>query len=90
MTLRELRGDTHVNALATLGVEPLQAEMVTRGEDWAQIHGWPPPYPDPDPYRALVAQANAFTSDRMADVYAKVTEADAVSFADAVASLARS
>jgi hypothetical protein len=87
MALRELRGDTHVNALATLGVDPLGAEMVTRGGDWAQIHGWPPPYPDPEPYRALVAQADDFTSARMADVYAKVPAADAARFAEAVESL---
>jgi hypothetical protein len=87
MALRELRGDTHVNALATLGIEPLQAEMVTRGDAWAQMHGWSPPYPDPDAYRDLVAQADALTSQRMADVYATIDAGDLERFAAAIGAL---
>jgi hypothetical protein len=88
MALRELRGDTHVNALATLGVEPLQAEMVTRGEAWAQLHGWSPPYPDPAAHRDLVAQAEVLTSQRMADVYATADADDLRRFASAIEVLA--
>ncbi len=68
--LRELRGDIHIQCISVHGIYPLEAEMVTRGAPAAQLHGWTPPYPDPDPLIDAVAAAESATSLRMAQIYA--------------------
>lgn len=70
MTLRELRGDVHVQAVAAVGVSALEAELATRGPDWAGLHGWHPPYPDVAHVADRMAQAEATTSARMAAFHA--------------------
>ena len=70
MTLRELRGDVNIQSVAGAGLQPLEAEMATRGADFAAFHGWPEPYPDPEPHRAALAEADAVTSRRMAAAHA--------------------
>ncbi|MGB3733690.1 MAG: hypothetical protein WA964_01945 [Ilumatobacter sp.] len=69
MTLRELRGDIHVQDIAAAGIRPIEAEVVVRGLDGIALHGWSPPYPDPNVYREAVAQATAQTTARMQHIY---------------------
>lgn len=69
MTLRELRGDIHVQDIAAAGIDPVEAEVVVRGLDGIALHGWQPPYPDPDTHRDAVAQATDRTTTRMLRIY---------------------
>lgn len=88
--LRELRGDVHIQCVATAGLQPLQAEMATRGAAAAQLHGWQPPYPDPAEFIEAVALAEAHTSERMAATYARTLGHDrTAALAAAVQELAK-
>jgi hypothetical protein len=87
MALRELRGDVHIQCVAAEGLHPLEAEIVTRGVAGAELHGWPPPYPDPDPLRPIVEAAERATSARMQHHYGDLPEADLVELRDAIRSL---
>jgi hypothetical protein len=69
MTLRELRGDIHIQSIAASGVEPLEADFFTRGEQGVQLHGWKPPYPDVAHHAEAMAAAQASTSARMGRIY---------------------
>lgn len=69
MTLRELRGDIHIQDLAAANIHPLSAEVVNRGPDGVVLHGWQPPYPDPDLHAASVHAATDTTSQRMTTMY---------------------
>ncbi len=69
-TLRELRGDIHVQSVAAEQLDPLEAEIVTRGEEGATLHGWPQPWPDPAPFVDRVAAAESATGARMRRIYA--------------------
>jgi len=88
MTLRELRGDVHVQSVAAAGLGPLEAEMATQGEFGVKLHGWPEPWPDPEPCKERLAVAQAATSARMASIYAALPDADLVALDEAVGSLA--
>lgn len=71
LTLRELRGDVNIQSVAGQGLTPLEAEMACRGEGYAELHGWPAPYPEvTDAQRKALARADEVTSRRMAAVYA--------------------
>ena len=70
MTLRELRGDIHIQSIAASGVGPLEADFFTRGEQGVQLHGWKPPYPDVATHAEAMAAAQASTSARMGRIYA--------------------
>lgn len=69
MTLRELRGDLHVQDIAAAGIAPIEAEVVVRGLDGLALHGWQPPYPDPEMHRDAVLRATAQTTTRMRCIY---------------------
>lgn len=80
MTLRELRGDIHVQSIAASGVGPLEADFFTRGEQGVQLHGWKPPYPEVAHHAEAMAAAHEATSQRMGRIYAAaldVSELDA-------------
>lgn len=83
-TLRELRGDIHVQSVAAAGLHPLEAEMVSRGVPGAQLHGWKEPYPDPAAFTERVAAADAETSRRMQAHYGRISADELTSFVDAV------
>jgi len=83
--LRELRGDVHIQCISVHGLHPLEAEMVTRGASAAQMHGWAPPYPEPEPLIDAVAAAESATSHRMAQIYAAALTA--AEFDDLVAAV---
>jgi hypothetical protein len=88
-TLRELRGDIHVQSVAAEQLDPLEAEIVTRGEEGATLHGWPQPWPDPAPLVERVAAAEAATAVRMRQTYADSLGAERfATFADAIDRLA--
>ena len=87
MALRELRGDIHIQCIAAEGLHPLEAEIVTRGVDGAELHGWPPPFPDPERSRARVAAADAATSARMQAAYAVLDEGELEALREAVRAL---
>lgn len=90
MALRELRGDVHVQSVAAAGLGPLEAEMATQGEFGAKLHGWPEPWPDPEPLQDRLSLAQASTSARMAAVYARLPGSDLADLDAAVAALAPS
>jgi len=84
-TLRELRGDIHVQSVGAQGLRPLEAEVVSRGSEGAALHQWPQPWPDPAPFVEQVAAADAATGERMCRMYACAIGVDGFTrFADAV------
>ncbi len=87
MTLRELRGDVHVQSVAVAGLGGLEAEMATQGEFGAKLHGWPEPWPDPEPFEERLAVAQSATSERMARIYAALPPADVAALDAAVGAL---
>lgn len=70
MTLRELRGDIHIQSIGASGLSPLEADLATRGEEFMPMHGWAPPYPDVSGHAEALAAAQSSTSRRMAAIYA--------------------
>lgn len=88
-TLRELRGDIHVQSVAAQRLHPLEAEIVTRGEEGATLHGWPQPWPDPAPLVERVAAAESATGARMCGIYGDCLGAEGfATFAAAIGDLA--
>jgi len=87
MALRELRGDTHIQCIAAEGLLPIEAEIVTRGVPGAELHGWPPPHPDPEQFRERVAAAERATSERMQRAYGLLGDHDLGALRDAVRNL---
>jgi len=83
-TLRELRGDIHVQSVAAAGLHPLEAEMVSRRVPGAQLHGWKEPYPDPAEFADRVAAAEAETSRRMRAHYQRLAPDELAAFVDGV------
>lgn len=89
-TLRELRGDIHIQSVAATGIGPMEADLATRGEEGAKLHGWSPPYPDVSEHAAAIAAAQATTSERMGRIYAAaISAAELDELDDAVAHLRR-
>jgi hypothetical protein len=85
MTLRELRGDIHIQSISASGVAPLEADFFTRGEQGVQLHGWKPPYPDVAHHADAMAAAHASTSARMGRIYeAALSDAELDAFDEAV------
>jgi hypothetical protein len=88
-TLRELRGDVHIQSVAASGMAPIEAEVATRrGTAGLEMHGWRGEFPDHEPFLEPFAAVEAQTSERMQRIYAAAlssTELDQL--ADAVASL---
>ncbi len=88
MVLRELRGDVHIQDIAASGLGPAEAEVVVRGVEGIPLHGWKPPYPNPDDHRAAVEAATLRTTERMRGFYESALSTDEwTSFSDAVAEL---
>ncbi len=84
ITLRELRGDIHLQSVAAAGLSALEAELLTRGPDGARVHGWPEPYPDVASVSTRMLEANDATSTRMQRCYGLVDREDVQSFMAAV------
>lgn len=89
MALRELRGDIHVQEVASAGLHPVEAEAVSGGDAGLQLHGWPEPWPDPEPLRPAMADVEAATSRRMQRCYSRIEPELAERFVASVADLAR-
>lgn len=89
MALRELRGDVHVQSVAVSGLRAIEAEMATRGIPGAELHGWKPPYPDPEPLQETMAAAQAVTSSRMVHIYEQLDPVDLDRLDAAVAGLVK-
>ncbi|MCB0998738.1 MAG: hypothetical protein KDB40_05520 [Acidimicrobiales bacterium] len=89
-TLRELRGDVHVQSVAAAGMAPIEAEVATRrGTAGLEMHGWRGEFPDHEPLLARFADVEAQTSSRMQRIYASaLSDAQLTELADAVAALA--
>jgi hypothetical protein len=88
-TLRELRGDVHIQSVAASGMAPIEAEVATRrGTAGLEMHGWRGEFPDHEPFLEPFAAVEAQTSERMQRIYAAaLTDAELDQLADAVASL---
>jgi hypothetical protein len=89
-TLRELRGDIHVQSVAAAGMEPIEAEVATRrGSTGLEMHGWNGEFPDHEALADRFAAVEEQTSGRMQRIYAAaLPEADLQEFAEAVAAIA--
>lgn len=73
--LRELRASVHFCALALSGVSPVEAHVLSKGPDYAAFMGWRKPYPDGAGKEERLAEAEAATNRRMAEiVYAAIGE----------------
>jgi hypothetical protein len=80
-TLRELRGDAHIQAVAVQGLTAVEAIVAQEGPDRAKRFGWAEPYPD----RAALAdrwqQAEHLTDDMMAATHrAAFSDAELLEF----------
>lgn len=87
-TLRELRGDLHVNAMSAMGFTPLQGLMARDGSARAQMFGWPEPYPDGEQWQELRSEAEAVTGALMASCYAVLTDDERTELVALVTALA--
>ncbi len=67
--LRELRGDIHIENVREIGLTPFEAEIATSGPLVAELHGWPPPFPDAAPFEQRSDAAGDRTSARMVEIY---------------------
>jgi hypothetical protein len=69
-TLRELRGDVHIQSVAASGMSPIEAEVASRrGTAGLEMHGWRGDAPDHEPLLATFAQVEEQTSARMHRIY---------------------
>jgi len=66
--LRELRASVHFCALALSGVSPVEAHVLKKGPDYAAFMGWRKPYPDGAGKEERLAEAEAATNRRMAEI----------------------
>lgn len=70
-TLRELRGDVHIQSVAASGMLPIEAEVATRrGTAGLEMHGWRGDVPDHEPLLERFAAVEEQTSQRMQRIYA--------------------
>lgn len=91
-TLRELRGDVHVQSVAASGMSPIEAEVAARrGTAGLEMHGWSGDTPDHEPLLEAYAAVEAQTSMRMHRIYdAALTSDDIAELSAAVSALASS
>ena len=68
-TLRELRGDLHIQAVAVEGLTPLQAVACHGGEERSKMFGWPEPGPDSAEVRARWDRAEEVTNQMVASYF---------------------
>ncbi|MGV0838387.1 SCO6745 family protein [Mycolicibacterium thermoresistibile] len=90
--LRELRAGLHFNALTVSGISPIEAHLLNKGAEYAQMFGWPEPWPDPADKKDRYADVEQATNQRMTEIFAAaLDEAEARELAqlssDALASL---
>lgn len=72
-----------------VGLSPFEAAIATRRPLVAELHGWPQPDTDPEPFEQRSRDAEHRTSARMAEIYeATLDDAGFESFADALDNVA--
>jgi hypothetical protein len=82
-TLRELRMARHAVAVHAEGLSPLEAILSGRGGTAnATMFGWPEPFPDPAPFAARRAAAEAKTDELSAVDFAVLSEGERDEFID--------
>lgn len=74
--LRELRGETHLNALSVSGITPVEAHMLHADENYTRMFGWPAPFADGAGKRERYDEVEAVTNRRMAEIFAAALSAD--------------
>ena len=74
--LRELRGETHLNALSVSGITPVEAHMLHADENYTRMFGWPGPFADGADKRERYDEVEAATNRRMAEIFAEALDAD--------------
>lgn len=87
-TLRELRFGFHVHGLSAVGMSPVEAVVAQLGSEQAQMFGWPGPFPDPEPLKAVHQRAEEITSARMNEVYEAIDAGQRSHMAATVAAIA--
>ena len=83
-TLRELRGDLHIHAVATEGLSAVQAVSCHGGGERAKMFGWPEPADDTDAVRAAWDRAVDLTDRMMARHLEVLDDDERVRLADAL------
>nr|PZN19049.1 MAG: evbL [Mycolicibacterium hassiacum] len=66
--LRELRGGVHFDALTVSGIAPIEAHLLNKGPEYAQVFGWPEPFPDVTDKKDRYAEVEQATNRRMAEI----------------------
>lgn len=87
--LREQRGGSHGIAVLSTGLSPVEA-MMGRGEIGvfsAGYFGWPPPYPEPEPFREPWLEAERLTDDLAARVFTVLSPQECAEVATLLAPL---
>lgn len=86
-TLRELRGDLHIQAVAAEGLSALQAVSCHGGADRSKMFGWPEPAPDDADVRARWDRAEDVTNQMTAHYYEVLTDTERDELVAAIATL---
>lgn len=67
--LRELRGDVHINLLATSGITPVEAHMLHGDAQYTRMFGWPEPFADGRDKKERYAEIEDATNRRMSEIF---------------------
>jgi hypothetical protein len=86
--LREMRGAIHFVALKASGLSPVEAHLINKGEQYAQMFGWDAPWPDVTQLKTKRDEVEEITNQREAEVWAAaLTPEEAQELAGLVAAL---
>lgn len=83
MTLRELRGSVHNACITAVGLKPIESHLLNKGSEYAQMFGYPEPFPEVEHLKAKRQEAEENTNQRVAEIWAAaLTPAEAKELAD--------
>jgi hypothetical protein len=88
--LREMRGAAHINAIAAVGISPLDAILASTnapprtGPEYAERMGFPGPFRDPEEVRGQRLEAEALTARILEPFFAALDGAELAEFGEVV------
>jgi hypothetical protein len=83
MTLRELRGSVHNACVTAVGLQPIESHLLNKGVEYAQMFGWPEPFPEVKHLKGKREEAEEKTNARVAEIWAAaLTPAEANELAE--------
>lgn len=74
--LRELRGAIHFTALTASGLAPVEAHLLNKGAQYAQMFGWDEPWPDVTHLKAKRDEVEEITNQREAEIWGRALSAE--------------